>query len=72
MTGGTKNPKRCTRLGVLVESIEADLSFRIGRLGALLPLETLSSCAEVRSCSEFASDLRDVAALKASARKFVL
>ena len=27
---------------------------------------------KVRSCSEFASDLRDVAALKARARKFVL
>ncbi len=27
---------------------------------------------KVRSCSEFASDLRDVAALKTRARKFVL
>ena len=33
---------------------------------------TFSSCAKVRSCFEFASDLRDVAALKARARKFVL
>ena len=35
-------------------------------------LETVSSWPKVRSCFEFASDLRDVAALKARACKFVL
>ena len=39
---------------------------------ALFLLETVSSWPKVRSCFEFASDLRDVAALKARACKFVL
>jgi hypothetical protein len=56
--------------------VDADVAMKVGwslwlAAGDAL-METSVPAPKVRSCFELASDLRDVAALKARARKFVL